>query len=330
MPLQIYVADKENHEILFANSAIRDNEDEMNNIRQEIHNIDSTVQEQYNQKTDTWTCRVTTPVTWIDGRLVYLRMLEDITERKKMELELLHAKNRAEESDKLKSAFLSNVSYEIRSPMSIIINYSDLLSSEVESGKLQGYCGVINENCHLLLKLIDDIIDISKIEAEQMKICLEPCNLSEFFEEVKIFYQQQMNWIHKNKVELLFDDLPEDTAVVTDGVRLRQIIGNLMDNALKFTDKGFIKLSCALPGDGFIHFSITDSGSGIPENQQEVIFERFRQLDKLRNLSGTGLGLAISKSLAQMLGGNMSVKSTVGEGSTFFFTVEHHQFKVDS
>jgi signal transduction histidine kinase len=127
----------------------------------------------------------------------------------------------------------------------------------------------------------------------------------------------------KNRIELLFDDLPSNQTVMTDGEKLRKIVGNLMDNALKFTDKGFIKLSCAIPGDGLIHFSIIDSGSGIPENQQQVIFERFSQSDKLRNLSGTGLGLAISKSLAQMMGGDMEVKSTVGEGSTFSFTVEH-------
>ena len=323
MPVHIYVVDNENHEILFANRAVRDNEDEMISIREEIKNLETKAHEQYDQKTDTWTYRITTPITWIDGRLVYLRTQEDITERKKMELELLHAKIQAEESDKLKSAFLSNVSHEIRTPMNVIINYSKMLSNEIKSGKLQGYCGTINENCHILLKLIDDIIDISTIEAEQMILSIAPCNLNEFFDEVKTYYQQQMIRMNKDKVELLFDDIPDNTLVSTDVKRLRQIIGNLMDNALKFTDKGFIKVSCTLPGDGFIHFSITDSGIGIPENQQQVIFERFRQLEKLRNLRGTGLGLAISKSLAQMLGGNMGVKSAVDEGSTFYFTIRH-------
>ena len=323
MPFHIYVVDKENHEILFANHAVRENEDELANIRQSIKSIDDQPHEQYDHQKDSWTYRVTTPITWIDGRLVYLRTSEEITERKKMELELLNAKNQAEESDKLKTAFLSNVSQEIRTPMSVIIGHSELLSKEVISNEQKRHCTVINENCHLLLKLIDDIIDISKIEAEQMKLTFVPCNLKKFFDEVKTHYQRQMKQMHKDKVELLFDDLPRNTVVITDGVRLRQIFENLLDNALKFTNKGFIKVSGTIPGDGFIHFSITDSGIGIPEDQQQVIFEQFRQISQLHNLSGTGLGLAISKSLVQMLGGSMGVKSTVGEGSTFYFTVNH-------
>jgi len=255
---------------------------------------------------------------------VYLRTLEDITERKKMELELLNAKNQAEESDKLKTAFLANVSHEIRTPMNAIIGHSQLLSKEVTTNDQQRHCAVINENSHVLLKLIDDIIDISKIEAEQMKLNLVPCSLHKFFNEVKTCYLQEMKRKNLDKIELLIDDIPRDTVVITDVVRLRQIIGNLLDNALKFTSKGFIKVTCTIPGDGYIHFAITDSGIGIPENQHQVIFERFRQLAQLRNLSGTGLGLAISKSLAQMLGGNMDVKSTVGEGSTFYFTIRHN------
>ncbi len=323
MPFHVYVVDKENHEILFANRAVRDNEVKLGNIRQEIKTIDVGAHEQYDKKSDTWTYRITTPITWIDGHLVYLRTLEDITERKKMELELLNAKDQAEESDKLKSAFLANVSHEIRTPMNAIIGFSQLLSNEVTSNELQRYCGVINENCNVLLKLIDDIIDISKIEAEQMRLSPAPCDLNEFFDEVKTHYRQQMKRMRKGKVELLFDDLPNETVVTTDGGRLRQIIGNLMDNALKFTDKGFIKVSCTIPDDGLIHFAITDSGIGIPEDQQQVIFERFRQLEQLRNLNGTGLGLAISKSLAQMMGGDMGVRSAVGEGSTFYFTISY-------
>jgi len=170
--------------------------------------------------------------------------------------------------------------------------------------------------------LIEDIIDISKIEADQMTIELAPCNLNEFFNEIKRYYRKQISRLHKDRVELLFDDLPQDT-IITDEIRLRQIIVNLMDNAVRFTEKGYIKLTCSLPGDGLIHFAISDSGIGIPDNQQQVIFKRFRQIEQLRNLNGTGLGLAISQGLTQLLGGNMGVKSTVGEGSTFFFTISH-------
>ena len=237
-----------------------------------------------------------------------------------MELELLKAKDQAEESDKLKSAFLSNVSTEIRTPINAIMDHTQLLTNQLESGELQKCCGSINDNCKVLVKLIDDIIDISKIEANQMKLELAPCNLGSFFNEIKTYYHQQITRLGKDKVELLFDDLPQDT-IITDSVRLRQIIGNLMDNALRFTNKGFVKFSCNIPGDGLIHFAISDSGIGIPEDHQQVIFERFRQLEQLRNLSGTGLGLAISQGLTQLLGGNMGVKSAVGEGSTFYFTI---------
>ena len=320
MSFRIYVVDKENYEILFANRAVRDNRDELVNLQKKMKKIDQAYEE-YDPKTDTWTYCITTPITWIDGRLVYLRTFENITNRKLMELELLQAKDRAEESDKLKSAFLSNVSREIRTPMNAIMGYSQVLANKITSGELQNYCGIINDNCNVLVKLIDDIIDISKIEANQMCLDLGSCHLGSFFDEIITYYRQQISRLQKDKVELLFDDLPQDT-VITDSVRLRQIIGNIMDNALRYTDKGFIKLSCTIPGDGLIHFAISDSGIGIPEDQQQVIFERFRQLEQLRNLSGTGLGLAISQGLTQLLGGNMGVKSVIGEGSTFYFTIK--------
>ncbi len=323
IPLQVYVIDKDDYKILFANRVARNTEDGLLQIKQDAHNIGTHAFEHYDQQTDTWTYRISTPITWINGRLVYLRTIEDITERKKMELELLNTKNQAEESDRLKSAFLANMSHEIRTPMNAIIGFSQLLSKEVTSNEQQRYCGVINENCNVLLKLIDDIIDISKIESDQMRISLVPCNMNRFLDEIKNYFQQQMQRLHKDRVELLVDDLPRATTVMTDTIRLRQILNNLIDNAIKFTDKGYIKISCNVPGDGLIHFSVTDSGIGIPPDQHHVIFEHFRQLEQLRDLNGTGLGLAISKSLAQMLGGDMGVRSTVGEGSVFYFTIKY-------
>ncbi len=323
IPMYICVIDKESREILFANRAVRNTEDSLIDIKQNMTDTGDNIFEHYDPQTDSWTYRISTPITWIDGRSVSLRTIEDITERKKMELELFKAKDRAEESDKLKSAFLANVSHEIRTPMNAIIGFSQLLSKETKPDELQRYGNVISENSKVLLKLIDDIIDISKIEAGQMEIVPGPCNLNNFFDEIKVFYRKEMQRLNKGKVELVIDELPSEITIMTDGVRLLQILRNLLDNALRYTDKGFIKMGCAISDDGFIRFSVADSGIGIPENQQQVIFERFRQLEQLRNLTGTGLGLAISQSLARMLGGDMGVRSTVGEGSTFFFTITY-------
>jgi PAS domain S-box-containing protein len=321
--VQICVTDTENNEVLFANCAARTAGGNLSDTGFPIVASETHAFEHYNERTDTWTYRISTPITWIDGRLVYLRTVDDITERKKMELELLHAKNQAEESDKLKSAFLANVSHEIRTPMNAITGFSQLLSKELGSGSLQKYCNVITENSNLLLKLIDDIIDISKIESGQMKMNLAPCDLHHFSDEIKNHYQQFMKNNKKGRIELLIEDIPTGTIIMTDYMRLRQIMRNLLDNAVKFTDKGFIKVSHNIPGDGLIHFSVADSGIGIPEEQQQAIFESFRQLEQLRDLNGTGLGLSISKSLAQMLGGSMNVRSSAGEGSTFEFSIRY-------
>jgi PAS domain S-box-containing protein len=324
IPMHIHVIDKENHEILFANRAVRDAADNSIMDIKGAKDIENHAFEYYDRQTDKWTYRISTPITWIDGRLVYLRTIEDVTERKKMELELLNAKNHAEESDKLKSAFLANVSHEIRTPMNAIIGFSQILFNEVNTDELRQYISIINENCLLLLKLIDDIIDISKMESGQLKINPVPCSLNKFLDAIKKAYDKQLvQRPQKDKIELLIDEIPPETMIITDSIRLRQIVGNLLDNAIKFTDKGYIKVNCNIPGDGLVHFSVADSGIGIPENQHQVIFEHFRQSQNLRNLSGTGLGLAISKGLARMLGGDMWLRSTVGEGSTFYFTVKY-------
>ena len=322
--IYIYVLDKEKHEMLFANRALRDNENGMIDIGQIMTDADNAF-EHYDAQTDSWTYRISTPITWIDGRLVYLRTIEDITERKKMELELLKAKEQAEESEKIKSSFLANMSHEIRTPMNAIIGFSQLIFKEVKSDELRKYCNVIEYNSKVLLKLIDSIIDITKIESGQVEINFEQCSLNKFFDDIKVFYCKQSQSLRKNKVELLIEDLPSEITVTSDYSLLWQIMENLLENAIRFTDKGYIKVGCDIdvPGEGFIRFYVSDSGIGIPEDKHQVIFERFRQLEQLKNLAGTGLGLAISKSLAQMLGGDMSVQSAVGEGSTFFFTIKY-------
>ncbi len=341
-PLQIYVTDVANQEVLFANRAVRNTLGMVDNVewkqlpfndiygqipeelkQGKLHDVISF--EHHNLQTDTWTRQTASTIKWIDNRLAYIGTAIDITERKKMELELVDAKEKAVESDMLKSAFLANMSHEIRTPMNGIIGFSQLIGKEKLSEKGKTHLNIITENCNILLKLIDDIIDISKIESQQMQVTMVPCTLNGFLDELNIFYQQILHRKHKGKVEFITEELSDRTLVLTDAIRLRQIISNLVDNAIKFTDKGYIKVGCEIPNDGLIHFSVSDSGTGIPINRQSVIFDRFRQVEetKARNLSGTGLGLAISKSLVQMLGGDIGVISTPGEGSTFHFTIRY-------
>ncbi|MDR2038805.1 MAG: PAS domain-containing protein [Bacteroidales bacterium] len=336
MESYIFVNEQKLQRIIFANRAFR-NAFDMDCIGKDpalYFSIDfkqkqeekgkTTYPEFYSEKTGKWLSVSSEQMTWIDGNKVQLITAVDITERKMMELELIKAKERAEESDLLKSSFVANMSHEIRTPMNGIIGFSQLISKEIMSEKGNKYLNIINDNCNMLLKLIDDIIDISKIDSQQMKIALQPCDLNNFLDELYIFYDQILS--KKNKVEFVMGEMPGHCAnILTDPIRLRQILGNLIDNAIKFTDVGFIKVDCVISGDGLIHFTITDTGIGIPENKQKIIFDRFRQVedDYIRNPSGTGLGLAISKSLVSLLGGTIDVVSTSGEGSAFHFSIKY-------
>ncbi len=341
-PLQIYVSDATTSEILFANLAVKNALGLTENQSLDQESFEKTYGpipailkqdkinevvtfEYHNQRTNSWTQKTGSIIHWIDGRLVHIITTIDITERKKMELELLDAKEKAEESDRLKSAFLANMSHEIRTPMNGIVGFAQLIGREEISEEGKRHLDIISENCNVLLKLVDDIIDISKIESHQMKITLVPCNLTNFMTELNTSYQQILTKKHKDQVKFTAETLPNQTFAITDSIRLRQIINNLIDNAIKFTNKGHIKVKCSIPNDGFIHFTVTDTGIGIPANRQNIIFERFRQVEetKIYNVSGTGLGLAIAKNLAQLMGGDINVVSTSNKGSTFHFTIKH-------
>lgn len=248
----------------------------------------------------------------------------DITELKVTEMELKRAKAKAEESDRLKSAFLANMSHEIRTPMNGILGFADLLTEPgISEDEQNMYIEVINSSGRRMLEIVNDLIDISKIEAGQIEIKKENTNIPRLLDELKIFFMPEAE---KKGIILTGNiKLPSgEFYVETDKGKLAQIITNLLKNALKFTGKnGFIELGCMLRNDSYVFFYVKDTGAGIRKELQETIFERFRQGDRASEHDGVGLGLAISKAYVEMLGGEIGIESEPGKGSTFFFTLPY-------
>jgi PAS domain S-box-containing protein len=249
----------------------------------------------------------------------------DITERKQAERVIFKAKEKAEESDRLKSAFLANMSHEIRTPMNGILGFADLLNKPDLSGEQQQkYISIIEKSGQRMLNIINDIVDISKIEAGLMQKSNSLSNINEQIEYIHSFFKQEaeakgLTFRIRNTLET------NEVIVVTDREKLYAILTNLVKNAIKYTDKGEIELGCS-HRDGFIEFYVKDTGIGIPKARQEAIFERFIQAeieDKMAR-QGAGLGLAISKAYVEMLGGKLWVESEVEKGSVFHFTLPFH------
>jgi signal transduction histidine kinase len=232
----------------------------------------------------------------------------------------------AEESSRLKSAFLANMSHEIRTPMNAILGFTELLSREnVEDNKRKKFISIIQKNTNGLLRLINDILDISKIETNQLKIIMSKCTISDLFNSVKNDYDTLIEYKENNQLNFIVT-LPEKKQVaeiITDQVRLQQIFNNLIENSIKFTQEGEIEIGYVIK-EKFVEFFVRDTGIGIPEEQQGLIFDRFRQAESdanSRKYGGTGLGLAICKSLIEMLGGEIRMKSKPQEGTIFYFTI---------
>ena len=259
-------------------------------------------------------------------------VVNDITERLSFIQELKHAKAIAEQSDKLKTAFLANMSHEIRTPMNSIIGFSNLLTdSNIEEEKKTEYLHHIIKSSNALLSLIDDIIDISKIEAGQLTITKSEFNINAAVKEIFDSFKAS----NTKKTVALNLVLPPDSdsyKLDSDVMRIRQVLSNLIGNAIKFTEKGTIEVGYDIEAEGDnadIKFYVADTGIGIPKEMQETIFERFRQVDETtsRKFGGTGLGLAISKRIVMLLGGRIWVESEPGKGSIFYFTLP---FKVEN
>ena len=253
--------------------------------------------------------------------------LRDISTRKQYERELVEARHRAEESDKLKSAVLANMSHEIRTPMNSIIGFSELLTKPGSFDKnKEKYLSFIINSGKSLLNLINDIIDISKIEAGQLKVKPRIVQLNPIMNEIYIS-QYQINDMKNKSFELRMQRAvdSDDFNINTDPFRLKQILNNLIGNAMKFTSEGYIEFGYKFSGPDKLLFYVKDTGVGMPQDKLDVIFKRFGQIEQKddKNQTGTGLGLTISKKLAELLGGEMWVESEEGVGSTFFFTMPY-------
>ncbi len=261
------------------------------------------------------------------GSTTYLyAIIHDISNRIKANNELLEAKRKAEESDRLKSAFLANMSHEIRTPMNSILGFSSLLEdSNFGSDTSKKYLRYIQKNGEHLLKLINDIIDLSKIEANQLNISLKDCNLNMVLDEILVIAQNQLNLAGKTtKIRIVLTKglTNNKFTIITDEIRLKQIFINLLNNAIKFTDVGEIEFGYKFRADSILQFFVKDTGIGIPEDKRKIIFTAFGQVEEYatRNHGGTGLGLSITRSLVEKMGGHIWVVSDLGVGSRFYFT----------
>lgn len=248
-----------------------------------------------------------------------LLRFEDITEKLKIAQMLQEAKEKAEESNKLKSAFLANMSHEIRTPLNAIIGFSDMICQmeELDYKEKEEYMRIISTNNELLLQLIDDILDLSKIEAGTMDFSFASTDINELLEGICRQMQQ------KNKtpeVEIQFLEKQPKCVINTDHLRLSQVIINLMNNAMKFTSKGSITMGYRVnEANDEIYFFVKDTGIGIASDQVNLVFERFVKLNSF--VKGTGLGLAICRVIIERLGGTIGAESKIGEGSCFWFRI---------
>lgn len=229
---------------------------------------------------------------------------------------LIKAKEKAENADLLKSTFLANVTHEIRTPLNAIVGFSDLLSQEEDPELRESYTNLIKANNELLLNLVNDVLDISKIESDMLTFNYADNHLPSVMHDI----YKTMQFRVPESVTLVLDPCPEITLNM-DKNRMMQVLINLLTNAAKYTETGSIRFGCGIRED-FVHFYVTDTGSGIPESELGNIFGRFVQLKG--NKQGIGLGLAICKGLVTKMGGTISVTSKVGKGSTFNFTLPLH------
>jgi len=268
--------------------------------------------------------------TEASGSIVFAA--HEITERKDFESELIQGRDKALKSDSLKSSFLANMSHDIRTPMNAIIGFSELLKEkELTEEERMKFLDQITKNGESLLNLVNDIIDVSKIEVGVLAIHKANCPINHICHELYEIYSGYLALKAKKQVTLVFTSGFEDKnqMIETDPLRFRQIISNLLSNAIKFTEKGTIEFGYALTKENTLQFFVRDSGIGIPREEHDRIFDQFVRVESVmeQNQEGTGLGLTISRNLTTLLGGKMWLESQVGKGSTFYFTLPYSPVK---
>ena len=260
-----------------------------------------------------------------EGNKFLVGVINDITENRKKEIELITAKVHAEESDRLKSAFLANMSHEIRTPMNGILGFASLLKEPDLTGEeRQKYIRIIEKSGARMLNIINDIVDISKIEAGLMEVSISETYVNEQIEYIYTFFKPE---VEAKGLHLFFkNSYPAKEAIIeTDREKIYAILTNLVKNAIKYTNQGSIEFGYEKKGE-YLEFFVKDTGIGIAKNRQEAIFERFIQADTedTKAQQGAGLGLAITKAYVEMLGGKIWVKSDEGIGSIFYFTIPYN------
>jgi len=262
----------------------------------------------------------------------FVTHVQDITDRKQAELELIKAKEKAEESDRLKTAFLQNMSHEIRSPMNAIMGFSDLLTDYFNNKpKLEQFTTIIKQRCSDLLEIIGEILDIAKIESGQLQVYNENCKLRIFFADIYQVFIEHRNRLNKQQIvfEINSHYDPSELTIITDKGKLKQVFVNLIGNAFKFTDEGKISAGCVMDENHNLVFYVSDTGIGIPKEKQATIFERFVQLEtgESKLYGGAGLGLSIAKGLVTLLGGKIWLDSEPGKGTSFYFSFPYQLAK---
>lgn len=281
--------------------------------------FESKVQEHHSLERNGYILDVTAnPVMNEDNEILGgVLMLEDVTELKKTERELILAKEKAEESNRLKTAFLANMSHEIRTPLNAIVGFSDLLGEIDNKEDRMEYIEIIKKNNKILLQLISDILDLSKIEAELLEFQLTDTDVNRLCVDAIASCQTRL----EAQVPIIFENLLPECHILTDTNRIHQVISNLISNAMKFTKEGDIRVGYHIVDDDTIRFYVKDTGIGIRKEAVDAVFDRFVKLNSFAQ--GSGLGLAICKNIVEQLNGSIGVTSEWGKGSCFWFTLPY-------
>jgi len=248
----------------------------------------------------------------------------DVNSKQRMIQELEEIKTKAEESDRLKIAFLSSISHEIRTPMNAIIGFSKMIgSSEFDEEDKRKFVDIIISNGKILLELINDMISLSQIESNTLVVKKSTCKVNDMMNALGKEFGYDLKGEQNIRIKLSCDNSNSDFSIITDPVLLQSVLHKLIDNGIKFTENGEVEFGYKVLESKHLEFFVRDTGIGIAEIDQDRIFERFHQLDNrsIRAYEGTGLGLSIAHHYVRLLGGNLSVSSMLGQGSTFSFTL---------